>query len=143
MVNDIKDAISIKLNQVYGDAYESYSKDVKQGLQEPCFFIKLLSASKKQVIGNRYYLEVSVDVHYFPAVKGDNDELDKVGTSLFDDLEYITMVNGDQIRGTNMSYEKVDGVLHFFATYGLYVKKDIPAEESMGEIIYNGGVKTE
>ena len=143
MVNEIKNAISIKLNQVYGDAYEIYSKDVEQGLQEPCFFIKILNSSRRQLIGNRYYLEISVDVHYFLAVKGDNDKLDEVGMSLFDDLEYITMVNGDQIRGTNMSYEKVHGVLHFFVTYGLYVKKDIPAEDPMGEITYRGGVKTE
>lgn len=143
MVNDIKDAISIRLNQAFGNEYEIYSKKVEQGLQEPCFFIKVLSPSRKQIIGNRYYLEVSVDIHYFPAVDGDNDELDEVGASLFNDLEYITMVNEDQLRGTKMSYEKVDGVLHFFITYGLYVKKDIPAEDSMGEITYRGGVKTE
>lgn len=143
MVDDIKSAISIKLNQIYGDNYEIYTKDVKQGLNPPCFFIKILNSSRRQLIGNRYYLEISVNVHYFPSVRGNNDELDEVGSSLFNDLEYITMVNGDQIRGTNMSYEKVDRVLHFFVTYGLYVKKDIPAEELMGEIIYNGGVKTE
>lgn len=143
MVNGIKDAISIKLNQIYGDNYEIYSKDVEQGLNPPCFFIKILNPSRRQLIGNRYYLEVSCDVHYFPAVEGDNDKLDEFGMSLFDDLEYITMVNGDQIRGTNMSYEKVDGVLHFFVTYGLYVKKDVPAEDPMEEITYRGGVKKE
>lgn len=143
MVNDVKDAISIKLNQIYGDNYESYSKDVKQGLNPPCFFIKILNSSRRQLIGNRYYLEISVDVHYFPAVKGDNDKLDEVGSSLFNDLEYITMINGDQIRGTNMSYEKEKGVLHFFVTYTMIVKKDIPAEDPMGEITYRGGVKTE
>ena len=143
MVNDVKDAISIKLNQIYGDNYEIYSKDVEQGLNPPCFFIKILNSSRRQLIGNRYYLEISVNVHYFPSVRGNNDELDEVGMGLFDNLEYITMLNGDQIRGINMNYEKVDGVLHFFVTYGLYVKKDIPAEEPMGEITYRGGVKTE
>lgn len=142
MVNDIKNAISIKLNQVYGDDYEIYSKDVEQGLQEPCFFIKTLNPSRKQLIGNRYYLEVSYDIHYFPVVKGDNDELDEVGSSLFNNLEYITMVNGDQLRGTKMNYEKYDEVLHFFVTYGIFVKRDITSEEPMEEIIYTGGVKT-
>lgn len=140
MVNDIKDAISIRLNQVFG--YEIYSKDVQQGLQEPCFFIKVLSPSRKQMIGNRYYLEVSFDVHYFPSLQGDNDELDEVGSSLFNDLEYITMVNGDQLRGTKMSYEKFNGVLHFFVTYGVFLVKTEELD-SMEEIIYTGGVKTE
>ena len=92
IVNDIKDAISIQLNQVFG--HEIYSKNVEQGLEPPCFFIKTLNPSRKQMIGNRYYLEVSFDIHYFPSVQGDNDELDEVGTSLFNDLEYINLLNG-------------------------------------------------
>lgn len=141
MVNDIKDAISIRLNQVFG--YEIYSKDVQQGLQEPCFFIQVLNPSRKQIIGNRYFLDVLFDILYFPSVQGNNDELDEVGSSLFNDLEYITMVNGDQLRGTKMSYEKFDGVLHFFVSYGMFVKRIEEPLDSMEEIIYTGGVKTE
>lgn len=121
MVNEIKDALSIRLKQSFGDDYEIYSKKVKQGLEVPCFLISILSQSKTQIIGNRYYLEVSCDVHYFPSVEGDNDELDDVGSILFDDLEYITMLNGDQLRGTKMSYEKFEGVLHFYVTYGTWL----------------------
>lgn len=141
MVNDIKNAISIQLYQVFG--YEIYSKRVEQGLEEPCFFIQVLSPSRKQIIGNRYFLEVSIDVLYFPSVQGDNDELDEVGSSLFNDLEYITMVNGDQLRGTKMSYEKFDGVLHFFVSYGMFVKRVEEPLDPMDEIIYTGGVKTD
>jgi hypothetical protein len=142
MVNNIKDAISIRLNQVFGDTYEIYTIGVEQGLEEPCFFIKTLSPTRKQIIGNRYFLEVPIDIHYFPSVKNDNDELDEVGTSLFNDLEYITMVNGDQVRGTKMSYEKFEGVLHFFVSYGMFLIKTEELDP-MGEISYTGGVKTE
>ena len=226
MVNEIKDAISTKLNQVFGDGYEIYSKNVEQGLQEPCFFIKSLNPSRNQVIGNRYYQEIPFNIHYFPSVEGDNDELDEVGTSLFNDLEYINLLNGtpasnkyakakfpdsrgnnlkiiitiieeeddeeqynvitiynndvvdnqivlsasdlvdndyltfvktevlkpteglplsggsdgDTLKGMKMNYEKIDGILHFFVTYGMFLKQDITPEDPMEELDYNGGV---
>ena len=37
MINEIMDAIAIKLHEVYGDEYEIHQNDIKQGLQEPCF----------------------------------------------------------------------------------------------------------
>ena len=135
MVNNIKDAISIRLKQLFGNDYEICSKKVEQGLKVPCFFINVLSQSRRQIIGNRYYLEVSCDVHYFPSVEDDNDELDEVGSILFDDLEYITMVNGDQLRGTKMSYEKFEGVLHFYVTYGMFVQKEREDLDPMEELL--------
>lgn len=147
MVTEIKEAVAIRLKQSFGDDYAIYSKKVEQGLETPCFFIKVLGQSRKQMIGNRYYLEVSFDVHYFPSVEGDNDELDEVGSILFDDLEYITMVYGDQLRGTKMSYEKFEGVLHFYVTYGMFGQKEREGWDSMAEmmeeLIYTGGLKTD
>jgi hypothetical protein len=49
--------------------------------------------------------------------------------------------NGDLIRGTEMRYEKIDGVLHFFVNYNMFLRKDITLEDDMEEIIYSGGVK--
>ena len=49
--------------------------------------------------------------------------------------------NGDLIRGTEMRYEKIDGVLHFFVNYNMFLQKDITPEDDMEEIIYTGGVK--
>jgi hypothetical protein len=141
MVNEIKDGISIKLNQVFGDDYRIYSKKVKQGLKEPCFFIAVLNPSQKQLIGNRYFREHFFDIHYFPSAKDDDDELDEMGSNLFTDLEYITLVNGDLIRGTKMSYEKIDGVLHFFVNYNAFVRKDIDSEDGMEDITIKSGVK--
>lgn len=220
MVNDLIDGISIKLNQVFG--YEIYSKNVEQGLDPPCFFIKALNPSRKQIVGNRYYLEVPFDIHYFPSVRGDNDELDEVGTELFNVVEHVNLLNGvaasnkyakakfldsrgnnlkivitideesykvktiyndnivneqivisagdlidndyvtfdktvtlkvddlpltggtdgDRVRGGKMSYEKVNGVLHFFVTYGMFLVKTEELDP-MEELIYNGGVKSE
>ena len=52
---------------------------------------------------------------------------------LFDELEYVRMLNGDLIRGTDMHAEIEDGVLHFFVNYNLFLikKYDIIDNEKM------------
>ena len=47
-------------------------------------------------------------------------ELNSVGTELLHGIEYIVMEDGDYLRGTNISYEVQDGVLHFFISYILF-----------------------
>lgn len=141
MVNNLIDGISVKLNEVFGNEIRIYSEPIKQGLKEPCFFIAVLNPTQTPMIGNRYFREYPFDIHYFPSKDGGNQEIQDVASDLFEVLEYITLLNGDLIRGTNMQYEVVDGVLHFFVTYGLYVKKDILGEDLMGELIHHGGVK--
>lgn len=51
--------------------------------------------------------------------------------------------NGDLIRGTKMRYETIDGVLHFFVNYNIFLKNDITPEDDMEEITLNSGVKTD
>lgn len=124
MLNKIIDAISIKLNQVFGDTVEIYTDQVKQGFEEPCFFIALLNSSQEQIIGARYHRESLFDIHYFPA--GDNREINDVADMLLEEMEYLD-VAGDLVRGTGMHHEVVDGVLHFFVSYNLIVRKDAAA----------------
>lgn len=141
MVNDLIDGISIKLNQVFGDGVRIYSEDVKQGLTEPCFFIAVLNPLQTQVIGNRYFRQQPFDIHYFPAVQDNNNELQEMASDLFIALEYITLVNGDLVHGKEMRYEVVDGVLHFFVDYNMYVRKiEVPADD-METLTVNNDVK--
>ena len=141
MVNDLIDAISIKLNQVFGDGKRIYSETVKQGLQEPCFFIAVLNPLQTQMIGTRYFRQHPFDIHYFPAVQDNNNELQGMASDLFDALEYITLTNGDLVRGSEMHYEVVDGVLHFFVDYNMFVNKvEVPAD-NMETLTVNNDVK--
>ena len=124
MVKDILDGISIKLNQVFGSGYEIYGDtDVVQGLQTPCFFIAVLQPSQEQMIGNRYFRQYPFDISFFPTQGGDNVECYEVAEDLLDEMEAITLVNGDVLRGTKMQYEIVDDVLHFKVNYNMFTKK--------------------
>lgn len=140
MVNDLIDGISVKLNQVFGDGYRIYSEDVQQGLKEPCFFIAVLNPSQTQVMGNRYFRQHPFDVHYFPVKLGNNEEIQGVASKMLDALEYITLLNGDLVRGTEMHYEKVDDVLHFFVQFNMFVNKVVESDP-METLTVNNDVK--
>ena len=125
MVNEILTGISVKLNQVFGEGYEIYGdSDVVQGLTEPCFFIAILQPSQSKLIGQRYFRQHPFDVQYFPKDSGNNVELHDEASELYDDLEYITLLNGDLVHGTSMEYEIVDGVLHFKVNYNMFLRKE-------------------
>lgn len=131
MLNDIIDAISIKLDQVFGDGCRIYSEDVKQGLKEPCFFIAVLNPSQSQIIGSRFSREYPVDIHYFPKAKENNNEMMTVTDKMMSEMDVVTMINGDNIRGNDIRFEVVDGVLHFFVKYKVIVLITDTPEDSM------------
>lgn len=119
MVNEIIKGVSVKLNTTFGDHYKIYRNDVKQGLKQPCFFIAVLKPELSPLIGRRYMSRNPLDVHYIPADSGNNAEMHTVADDLMESLEFITLPNGDQLHGTSMNFEVVDGVLHFFVNYNL------------------------
>lgn len=119
MVNEIIKGVSMKLNATFGDHYKIYRNDVKQGLKRPCFFIAVLKPELSPLIGWRYMSRNPLDVHYIPADSGNNAEMYTVADDLMESLEFITLPNGDQLHGTSMNFEVVDGVLHFFVNYNL------------------------
>jgi len=130
MVEKIMKSISKALNQVFADGFEIYfSKDVRQGLTEPCFFITLMGSSRIRRIGVRYRLFNSFVIQYFPKTKGGNLEMIRVAEQLNDVLEYIELFNGDLVQGTAMNYSIQDGVLHFFVDYNMFLKKEQVLDE--------------
>ena len=130
MNKDISDAISIKL----GDAYEHceiYTKNVRQGLEEPCFYIKAEKSTRQNLLGKRHIRMYPYDVMYFPMDEDDNEHMYEVSDELMELLEYITLVNGDVLRASDdMGGEIIDGVLHFNVTYKV-IMNDISKEDSM------------
>lgn len=138
MVNDIINGIVIKIDSLFGDDAVIYTEGVEQDFQEPCFYVKLLRASQKQVLNNRYYLEHSFDVHYFHGTADKNAEMHDVASKLIG-LEYI--ISGVSLkRGTKMSYEIVDGVLHYYVQYNHYAYLTKEEVEKMQSISVHNGI---
>ena len=129
MTDEIMKGISRKLKLTFGEDFEVYfSKDVRQGLKEPAFFIAWLASTQRRMIDARWELRNSFDVHYFPREDGSNTEMVQIGRRLFEELEFVELLNGDLVHGSEMRQETVDGVLHFFVDYNMFLMR--PSDET-------------
>lgn len=143
MINQIIVGISQALAEAFPNA-EIYQEAVHQDFKEPCFFIQPLSVSEKDFIGGRRQITCPVTVIYFP---GSQDapcaEIASVGAKLFPALGSITTTTHDLVlRGSDLHFETVDGVLHFFVIYTLFLVP-ISDKAPMEELTQAAGVKEE
>jgi hypothetical protein len=60
-----------------------------------------------------------------------------VSDLLFLYLEVISLICGDFVRGSKMSYEIRDGILFFYVSYNLFLIKLDSTEESDDELMGN------
>ncbi|HBE9334530.1 TPA: hypothetical protein KNH13_002699 [Clostridioides difficile] len=139
MFNNIIDGISIKLDKSFGNEYTIYSEDVEQGINEPCFFIVPINSSKASYPNARELKKNSFDVHYFPKSNDKSFEINEIAEMLLEELEYIE-IDGDLVRGTNMNFEIIDNVLHFFVDYNYFTIKSNDTDK-MDTVELFGGLK--
>ncbi|MFR4964008.1 MAG: DUF6838 family protein [Streptococcus sp.] len=122
MINSIIEAISVALNEEFGDGYKIHMEEIRQGLKEPCFFIQCLNPTHELFLGKRYFRTNQFCIQYFPATREKQKECNGVAERMSWRLEYITIYGEDKpTRGTKMKYEVVDGVLNFFVNYDCFV----------------------
>lgn len=143
MIDQIITAVSNRLNELFIGDYEIYSQNVEQGLQEPCFFIRLVSAVNTALLKTRKQMSYTVMVTYFPTEDESNDELMLVGDKLVGGLEYINTLSADIVRGFDMSYEidATQNVLHFTVTYKVFLNREtefIPMVDLLRSTELNG-----
>lgn len=133
MLVDIINGISIKLNAVFGDECNIYTENVKQGLDNPCFFIQALPTRDKVLIGKRKKRTYSFMITYFPADEETNEDMMNVGDTLQDELEYITLVDESVMRGVNREFEILydEEVLQFSVEFNVIL--NAVAQETLME----------
>jgi len=136
-INDVLDGVMFKLIQNYPSA-DVYKEEIKQGLAEPCFFVKLFPVAQDKEFGRRYKRYHNFDVHYFPLSKEDaNAEMHGVAEKLYDTLEWISGPH----HGSKMTHEIVDGVLHFFVSYDFHIMRPKEAVPKMQTLTEEGFIK--
>lgn len=114
--------ISNALYEAFGEEYGIEMDNVEQNLNPPCFRILTLNIEKVRKLGDRYQLNQSFDIHYFPKDEKGTLECAAVLNRMYDALEHIT-VDGNLIWGSGMHGEIQNGVLHFFVDYNLFLIK--------------------
>ena len=119
MIKKIIDGICLALSSNFGDDREIYTEAVEQGLEDGSFAIVYLNPTNSRFMGNRYFETNPFCIHYFPKTDEPRSECLDILEDLYDVLELIE-VDGDLVRGTNMSSEMDGDVLHFFVNYDLF-----------------------
>lgn len=127
MLNDVIESVVKALHTAFGDGYRIYTDNVRQGLRSPCFFVQTLNTDIKPLPMRRCLVRCLFDIHYFPKC-GDKKEMLDTAERLGGALEIISLSDTGKLRGIDRNYEIVDGVLHFFITYNLYLMQqaDLP-----------------
>ncbi len=126
--NIVLDGITLALRSAYPDS-QIESENIEQGLKVPAFIVLLVNAEQVQRVGQRYKRLPRFDVLYFP--KKGREECYAIADELCSVLELITLPGGDMLRGTDMSFEVSEGVLHFLVSYNHFVYRE--ADETMME----------
>lgn len=96
-------------------------EEIKQGLEEPCFFIQCINPSFRRYLGNRYFQQSQFAIQYFPeSENGANAECYAVAERMCFCLEVI-QAGGEPLRGAKMDYRVEDGILTFFVNYDCFL----------------------
>lgn len=141
MIDTVAAGISQALAQAFSGCQIS-RETVRQDLHEPYFLIQTISPACSRQPGGGHRLSYPFVVTYAPkSQETPNAEMEGVGDRLFYVLDTI-VADGVKIRGSNLHYEKQDGLLHFYAAYEVTV---VPGgtEEEMGEITQRTEMKEE
>lgn len=128
-INDLR----IGINQILDKEFPNiaiYGEEIKQGFEEPCFFIKVLSSAQDKQLNIRYKKVVYFDIHYFSDKEDINSDCNDMADKLYEALEYVK-VNENLYRASNMTHEIIDGVLHFMLQFNYHVFKEIEKVEKM------------
>lgn len=127
-IKNIITAISIKLNQVFGDGYTVYDDEVPQGFQTPAFLILFLNLENIKQFGNRWRVTTLFNVQYFP--HGGRTEASNMTMKAQQALKEITLSNGSIMLGTGANSEIVDGNAHNFINFNFFLQ-EVEVQEFM------------
>jgi hypothetical protein len=113
-------------------------EEIKQGLEEPCFYVSCINPTTDLFLGKRYFRQNQFVIQYFPESQDYQAECNNVAERMTWCLEIVS-ADGVRIRGTKMKHETIGGVLHFFVNYDCFVYRieEVTAMGSLDDIQIN------
>lgn len=112
MINVVQEIVD-KLRTVYPSAqYDIYTERIEQGFSAPCFSIRQLRADITPYPSGLHEIVQHMDVRFFPSDSRPQEQCREVAQTLT-----LLLRRTESLRGSNLSWEITDEVLHFFADY--------------------------
>lgn len=137
-INDVRYAVHAALDAAF-PSIQIMGEEIKQKLNPPCFWVRLLEPEHTKELGLRYFRIHPFVVRYFAADRK-NDTMYTMAEHLMRAIEWIE-VGGRKVRGTGMRFEIVDAVLHFFVEYNFHVWAPRQNDPAMASLDVQEGLK--
>lgn len=122
MITEIIQGIAAKLNETFGEDAIVYMDDVDQGLQPPCFHVRLVSQTPKRFPACRIRYLQPFNVLYFPKENRDSGKLYSVMEKMIGTLPVIDVSGIGLLRGSDIEAQITDGVVNVLVNYNLDVR---------------------
>lgn len=135
MVNTFLDAVTTRLGSKLGNKYHYYVENVEQGIVKPCFTIDMVNPIERSRGPRIYDRVMPLVVHYFSDDKNNlKHDCYAVAEQALEVLEYVPFM-GSVLRGEDIDWQIVDGVLQIFITYRFQSVMSTGTEENMEELL--------
>ncbi|KZS45704.1 hypothetical protein AWU65_07145 [Paenibacillus glucanolyticus] len=135
--NVVRYAVHAALDIAFPDIPLS-GEEIKQNLDPPRFFVRLLEPAHTQELGCRYRRDHPFVIRYFAQTRT-NEEMYTMAEQLTSALKWIN-VGSRGWTGQGMNFHIIDDVLHFFVTYSLLVWEQPPDDPKMQTLVQEGNV---
>lgn len=135
--NDARYAVHAALDAAFPQIPIS-GEEIKQELNPPRFFVRLLEPGHTKELGRRYRRDLPFVIRYFSSERA-NEDMYAMADQLTESLEWI-QIGGRSWPGQGMRFQIIDEVLHFFVTYSLLLWKQPADEPKMQRLEQEGHV---
>ena len=137
MLQKILNAVTKQIYTKFG--YKRiFTDEVEQGAKTPYAFVTAEPSPRVKLAGDRYEETTTVSVIIEIDVSDDMfDKLREIGSQLEEHLEYITLSDGDKLRGDNFHIVIQEGYIDFTVDYKYFIRKIKAAEEMMQSVATN------
>ena len=133
--NIILDGITLALRSAFPDSHIEVNA-IKQGLNPPAFIVLMVSNEYETYPNSRQKRLPRFDIIYFPTAR--REECYEMADKLVEVLDVIELPSGDKLRGSDVSIEISEDVLHVLISYNHFVYK--PAEQTYMSELELGGM---
>ena len=120
-----------------------FTDEVIQGVELPYAFVTVEPSSRVKLAGDRYSetatVSVIIEIEDDPSIMFDN--LRTIGEKLENILEYLTLSDGDVLRGDNFYKVIQDGYIDFTVDYSYFIRKIKATDEFMQNVTSNVTIK--
>ena len=137
MADLLIDGVCNALYNEFGNDYEYYIDEIKQGLNKSCFFVSYVRNAQNRYINNRLRSENRISIQFIPTDDVSAEKRSEIANRLYTCLDCIDY-GPDKLFGKEMQCEPLsDNMLNFQVSYNFFKKVVSYNIDEMNELRLN------